>query len=288
MSSVTYGNGTTGTFGWDVDGRADQETFKTPSNTTLFSDTQTLSPAGQVNSDAEADNSGSWTNSYTYDNADRLTAATEPGHTYTYSYAASGGCGSLTTAGLNSDRTSSTDNGTATTYCYNTGDQLTSTTAPNHSGITYDTDGNTLTLGPDTFAYDERDQNLYFKTSTTKVTYTRDVDERIYETVVNAGSTYTQVSYYEYSDDSNNPSGVVNTLTNVTEQFIDLVGGVTLAASSNQTQVWSYPNLHGDDVDTTDGSGNKTGSTLNFDGSSQSRVWPAGDGDPRVRVGVFR
>jgi hypothetical protein len=80
----------------------------------------------------------------------------------------------------------------------------------------------------------------------------------------------------------------VNTLTNVTEQFIDLVGGVTLAASSNHTQVWSYPNLHGDDVVTTDGSGNKTGSTLNFDGSSQSRVWPAGDGDPRVRVGVFR
>jgi hypothetical protein len=57
----------------------------------------------------------------------------------------------------------------------------------------------------------------------------------------------------------------VNTLTNVTEQFIDLVGGVTLAASSNHTQVWSYPNLHGDDVVTTDRSGNKTGSTLNFD-----------------------
>ena len=45
-------------------------------------------------------------------------------------------------------------------YCYNSADQVTSTTAANHSGIGYDTDGNTTTVGPDTLTYDGDNRNL--------------------------------------------------------------------------------------------------------------------------------
>jgi RHS repeat-associated protein len=166
MSAVAYSNGTTATMGWDVDGRSNTENYTGPSSTNLFSDTETLSPAGQVSADAESDTSGNWTDGYTYDNADRLTAATEPGNTYGYSYTPTGGCGSLTTAGANSDRTSMVDNGATTTYCYNSGDKLTSTTTANMGGIGYDTDGNTTTLGPDTLGYNGADENTTISSST--------------------------------------------------------------------------------------------------------------------------
>ena len=55
-----------------------------------------------------------------------------PGHTLSYGFAATGGCGVTTGAVLNGNRTSSTDlpdggSPVTTTYCYDQTDQLTST-----------------------------------------------------------------------------------------------------------------------------------------------------------------
>jgi YD repeat-containing protein len=277
MSAVAYSNGTTATMGWDVDGRSNTENYTGPSSTNLFSDTETLSPAGQVSADAESDTSGNWTDGYTYDNADRLTAATEPGNTYGYSYTPTGGCGSLTTAGANSDRTSMVDNGaTTTTYCYNSGDQLTSTTTANMGGIGYDTDRNTATLRPDTLGYNGADAPVTpwtdivgpeqpgGNTLTTQTTYTRDATGRVINrTTTVDGATTSNVSY-GYPDSSATPGETHDTVTGTTTLFDQLPGGAQLTSTSG-VGTWSYPDLHGDDVVTANQAGTQTGTTTSYD-----------------------
>jgi RHS repeat-associated protein len=52
----------------------------------------------------------------------------------------------------------------------------------------------------------------------------------------------------------------------VVERTVSLPGGVLCTRrGSSTTDVWSYPNLHGDVVATTDGSGTKTGSSRGWD-----------------------
>jgi RHS repeat-associated protein len=76
------------------------------------------------------------------------------------------------------------------------------------------------------------------------------------------GSTATTVRY------SDTPSGVQFTLngtsTAVNETTLSLPGGVTESIRSS-SQVWSYPDLHGDDSVTTDGTGTRTGSIAIYD-----------------------
>jgi RHS repeat-associated protein len=111
--------------------------------------------------------------------------ASVPGHSLTYNYAASGGCGALAAAGKNTDRTSLVDNGSTTTYCYDQADRLTSSTDPRYSGTTtYDDHGNTTTLGTETLGYDSSDRHVTTTTSgsqTSTVSYLRDPLDRIVE-----------------------------------------------------------------------------------------------------------
>jgi len=101
---------------------------------------------------------------YGYDAAGWLTTATIPRHQLTYNYAATGGCGSSTAAGLNGSRASMTDakdGGTpfSSTYCYDNADRLTSSSVSNPptglnpvadglpaSELSYDSHGNTTKL----------------------------------------------------------------------------------------------------------------------------------------------
>jgi RHS repeat-associated protein len=69
------------------------------------------------------------------------------------------------------------------------------------------------------------------------------------------GSTATTVRY------SDTPSGVQFTLngtsTAVNETTLSLPGGVTVSLQGASAQVWSYPDLHGDDTVTADGTGTR-------------------------------
>lgn len=187
LNSVTYptgagntGNGTSsGPIVRDAYGAITSLEWRKPDGTTLTKNTVTRSRTGRITAeryDAETTDSAT----YTYDPVGRLTAATGPGHAYTYGYAATGGCGPNTTAGKSSNRTSVTDNGTTYTSCYDKADRLTSTTQPGYTGaIGYDTHGNTTTLAGQTLGYDLADRHLSTVAGPTTVTYQRDVTNRI-------------------------------------------------------------------------------------------------------------
>ncbi|MBV6508723.1 MAG: hypothetical protein JJLCMIEE_01789 [Acidimicrobiales bacterium] len=125
-------------------------------DTLLTSDTVTRSVAGRV-TDQSID--GTDPNpagpNFAYDGAGRLVAAHTPGHTLTYSFDQTGGCGPLTTAGANTNRTTKTDNAQPSTYCYDNADRLTATSDPQFDSFEYDSHGNTTTITANPVGYDE-------------------------------------------------------------------------------------------------------------------------------------
>ena len=189
------GNGTSSTLSRDTRGRLAGLTWKKPDGTTLTSDTVTRSSGGKVTDETVdgADPNPAGAN-FAYDGASRLTDGWAPGHHYTYSFAATGGCGSQANAGLNTNRTATTDNGgAAMTYCYDAADRLTSTSDPRYGGISYDAHGNTKTLGGQALGYDAVDRHLttgYGTTAApTTITYARDATERITARTLSAPGT---------------------------------------------------------------------------------------------------
>jgi hypothetical protein len=74
----------------------------------------------------------------------------------------------------------------------------------------------------------------------------------------------TVTTRYTYSDNSGSAWGEMDGTNGVLEQDISLPGGVSAAIAST-TQTWSYPNLHGDDIVTTNGSGARVGSAASYD-----------------------
>ncbi len=161
LAGDNYANGTTLSYGYDAEGRLYSEVFDQAGGATLFSDSQSLSQAGDVLTDAEAGPSGSLgTDTYGYDAAGRLLSADGFGQDIAYSYTPVGGCGALSGAGANSDRTAMTETNTATgvttdsTYCYGSDDQLSSYQTQVESGSwplgevtpSYDADGNTTQM----------------------------------------------------------------------------------------------------------------------------------------------
>jgi RHS repeat-associated protein len=168
LSTVDYpsgagnaGNGTRlSSLTRDASGRTNGLTWTGPGGQ-LASDSVAYSQAGrvvdQVIDGVDADPGG---RNFAYDGAGRLTAARVPGRTISYAFDATGGCGSLTTAGRNTNRTSMTDNGVVTTYCYDGADRLTSTTDGRYGGISYDSRGNTTRLGDQTLGYDGADRHV--------------------------------------------------------------------------------------------------------------------------------
>jgi large repetitive protein len=121
---------------------------------------------------------------YTFDAAGRLTTANIPQHTLTYGFASTSGCGVDTYAGMNGNRTASSDvfhtgSGDVTTnisYCYDWADRLTGTTSNSTTGnpvivgnltttgpdatLAYDTHGNTTTLADQALGYDIADNHI--------------------------------------------------------------------------------------------------------------------------------
>jgi RHS repeat-associated protein len=185
LLSVAYpsgtGNGGNGTslnpVTYDDAGKTNGLTFNQAGGALLTSDTVTPSQSGRIVTDSI---DGATANTYTYDSAGRLAAATVAGHTLGYSFPATGGCGIDPYAGLNTNRTATTDNSATTTSCYDFADQLTSSSDPGVGTPGYDTHGNTTSLGVQTLAYDATNRHQQTAvTGGTTVTYTRDATDRI-------------------------------------------------------------------------------------------------------------
>ena len=269
LSSVTYpsgtgavGNATSGTFAYDINGRAAQVTWA-GSVGVLSSDQITARDGlGRV-TDLKVDGVDPYASgvNFVYDRVGRLAAARTVGHNIIYSYANSS-CGSaaLNTAGRDTNRTQLIDNSISTSYCYDNADRLTSSSDPTVGTITYDDHGNTTAIFSETHTYDDANRHLSTTAGSTTVSYVRDALDRIVERKVNGAT----VARYGYVGSSDSPSFVLDANGNVAERTIGLPGGVnlTVRAAGN---VWSYPNLHGDTAVTATQAGTKIGTTANYD-----------------------
>jgi hypothetical protein len=220
------------------------------------------------------------TSTYGFDAAGRLVTASIPRHVLTYSYASTGGCGANAGAGKNGNRTGFSDTfdgGTPTTvaYCYDNADRLTSSTVTNApAGAGPVGGGNLTTVGPGaTLAYDTHGNT----TRLGNQTLTYDVADRHTKTVLDDGTTITYVW---------GPGGDIISRTSSTGEVIRFGSGLVLNGSNQVTQTtlslpggasmsivaaagavpahtsWSYPNLHGDVILTTDNAGARVGARV--------------------------
>jgi RHS repeat-associated protein len=270
LAAVTYpnglGNGANATalaIGRDPAGRTTHLTWTGPAGA-IAEDLVNRSQSGKVideSIDAVDPHAGA---NFGYDAAGRLRSAFVPGHSLTYVFDATNGCGPATTAGNNTNRTSVTDNTTTFHYCYDRTDRLTS--SPDDAAVgtpAYDAHANTTTLGAQTMVYDGANRHMATTAGATSVRYTRDATGRV--TSRTEGATTTRYGYTGAGDSAGFSIDATNA---VTERTFSLLGGALLTRRgglANVNDVWSYPNIHGDVMATANSVGVKQGPTLSYD-----------------------
>jgi RHS repeat-associated protein len=277
LSSVTYSNGTSlGSITHNATGAMTGFTWSFPAQASV-SDGVVRSQSGRILQDTLTDGTTAGVSTYSYDTAGRLTTAVIPGHTLSYGFGATTGC-TNNTAGKDGDRTSFTDvHGSVTTstaYCYDYADQLTTTTVTGaltganpvggtNLAPTYDAHGNTLTLADETLTYDVANQHKKNTLSDgTVLTYVRDATGRVVQRTMVPPTGPTEVERYTYG-----PGGeyaVLDGTNTFLSRTVSLPGGAAVTISASAT-VWSYSNLHGNSIVTTDNSGTRTGTVCAYD-----------------------
>lgn len=246
-------------------GRTTKMTWSQAGGALLASDEVVHTPGGRVKNEVVDGADHHAGDDFAYDAAGRLTDAWIPGHTLTYAFSGTNSCGQSSTAGRNGNRTSVVDNTTTYTYCYDSGDKLTSTNDARYFSIAYDSRYNTTTLGDEALVYDGAGNHAATIKGTSTVRYVRDALGRIVERKVNG----TTVARYSFGGAGDSPVAVLNAANTVVETTVPLVGGAVLTTRSTG-DVWSYPNVHGDVMATANPAGAKVGSTLNYDPYGQA------------------
>lgn len=232
-------------------GRESGSTYTLGNGQTL-SDQVTRYTSGDIQSGTEL----GVNKSYTYDEAGRLTGATIGSNTYSYGFGAQdASCPGMPgyDAGKDGNRTSMTVNGQTTTYCYNSGDQLTSSSDATLTNAAYDSHGNTTSLGDSThqtqFTYDSSDRNTSLASGGAQTTYTRDVQNRITSRTQTVNGTATTVDY-GFTGSGDTPDYLLDGTGTVIQKYLTLPGDVlvTIKPQSQSAGVTTYslPNLHGD------------------------------------------
>ena len=236
------------------------------------------------------------TSTYAFDAAGRLVTAAIPGHTLTYAFASSGGCGANTAAGKDGNRTGFTDahvtaGGTVTasvSYCYDGADRLSgnSVTSPPSGAnpvaggalsvsatpktLDYDAHGNTTVLANQTLSYDVSDRHMMTVSDGTVIVYKRDASGRVIERDTTPPSAPMQVLKFLYSGTGDGAWAtqaytVTRPDTVTLERTVGLPGGAMMILSSTAASTWAYPNIHGDTILVADGSGARVGVRASFD-----------------------
>jgi RHS repeat-associated protein len=292
--AIAYGNGTSlSSITYDTDTGAltgDDWSFASGAD---LSDADVLSQSGRILQDTITDGTTPYTSTYWYDAAGRLTQATVPDNTLNYSFGATSGCGTgvNNAAGADGNRTGYSDlttGGTgasptpvAVAYCYDSADRLMSDSvsgAPSgesyllanpltSSNLVYDSHGDITTLGDESLTYDETGRTTSMSTTgggAATVTYVRDATDE----VVGETTTGSSASSVEFSDAGGVQFTFNSTHTALNETDLSLPGGVTDSIQwsvSGTPQVWSYPDLHGDDTVTADSSGTRSSAVAIYD-----------------------
>ena len=213
---------------------------------------------------------------YGYDKAGRLLSAKLGTNSFNYNFSppSTGVCKQASAnlnAQKNSNRTMGTINGVTAKNCYDSADRLIYSTDQTVGYPTYDAHGNTLTLGYNpnklTFTYDLSDRNTSISQGSKKVTYARDVQNRLTERLVYTGSTLGSTARYGYTGSGDTPDFVKDASGVMVEKYIALPGNVLLTlrptvTDINQKKTYSLPNVHGDVFVTTNAIGNLTGTFM--------------------------
>jgi RHS repeat-associated protein len=230
--------------------------------------------SGRVLADFTSTKSGDSAQSlYDYDAAGRLSQASIPGHLLRYDFGNSGGCGASAAAGQNGNRTGFSDwGGTTVAYCYDNADRLTATTVGNATTalspvagtnlssegstatLAYDAHGNTTTLADQTLSYDVTDRHT--KTTLTDGTvldYLRDATGRVVQRTLHPPVGADETVRYTYGP--NGQYGVLDDTNNLLSRATSLPGGATVTITATGDGSWTYPNLHGDVMITSDDAG---------------------------------
>lgn len=276
---VTYLGGAKLIATWDNKRGTVQKNTWTFSGSTSISDSITRSVAGRIVQEKLVQGSTTFTSTYGYDTAGRLTSAKIPGHQLSYQFASTGGCGPNTAAGASGNRTGFTDIYTApgtsqpvtttTQYCYDWADRLISTAvvgAPAGAtnvadglaaaDITYDSRGNINHLADMSFDYNGADAHIGTTyTDGTSVTIVRDSSGRIVSRTIDpAGTTPQATVRYLYSGGSDIPWATVPA-SGGPIRTLSLPGGVSVDIPPSGQSTWSYPSLLGHTLTTGDGNG---------------------------------
>ncbi len=256
-----------------------------PNGQVAIADAVIRSQSGRVVANTLTDGATVYESRYVFDSAGRLIEAVIPGHTLTYAFAGTGGCGVNPGAGMNGNRTSVTDlpdGGTpvTTSYCYDHTDRLTQTeiagspagtdVSPVTAGIPdddleYDAHGNTTTFADQVLGYDVTDQHV--KTTLADgltVEYLRDVTGRIIQRTETPASGSATVVRYGFTGAGDAVSPILDAQNGVLQRVHGLPGGVTVI-KSRTGDVWSYPNIHGDVTVTADGAGTRSAGVYRYE-----------------------
>jgi RHS repeat-associated protein len=260
LSSVTYGNSTVlSSIVRDGQGRTKKLTW-TKGGATIGSDEITVfSQSGRIRTSTAMVGAASVASDFRYDGAGRLIKAIVGPTTYDYSFAASG-CASpaVGNAGLNSNRTSVSTNGSTVAYCYNAADRVISGTGL--GTVSYNSHGDTTALGGATYSWDVAGRNVAWTGAGVTTTYVRDASDRVRRRVLSGGWSEDWRPGYDGPGDAvafNKTAGGV-----LAQIVVALPGGVTHMASispvTSEPSVWSYPDLRGNTLFSTDGAGTVT------------------------------
>jgi len=290
LQSVNYPNATNGTgtlqlssIARDSLQRTTGSTFTLANNATV-QETVSLSPQkGTVTADSITYNGTTAGSTYLYDALGRLTSATVDNMSYTYAFGSQNAtCATVPGYNANANRNGNRSNYTITDsynsannsnnyYCYNSADQLATTSDVQIGTPTYDDHGNITQLAgngtPITFTYNASDQNITVTqgagSSQNKVEYVKSA----------GGSVLIKREYRNNVLDKvyRNASGVMLTCSTsnqnsctAQDRYVSLPGGVSLTLTGS-IKTYSLTNFHGDTMMTVGSNGLPTSSVFLYD-----------------------
>lgn len=265
LTAATYGNGTTGTLAYDPSGSVVTARWSGAGGAPLTSDEVARRPGGGLRDqriDGQDHHPG---DDYTYDTAGRLLEAWVPGRHISYQFAVHDGCGPLTNAGADSNRTHYLlEGGPVTCFCYDRAGRLSAADSATGS-IRYDAHDNVDGIFGEDRRYDAADRLTEIVDGATTVAYRRDAADRIVERRLNGAVT----ARYGTGFTTDGANAVV-------EALVELPGGVRLTTRA-AGNVWSYPNAQGGLAAVADQAGAKVGATTVYDPSGIVVTGPVPD-----------
>ena len=265
VSGVTYADGVSVAYTYDASNRQDSATWTGPAGT--FSNSRVYAPGGRVLQSTSVAGGKSSTFGYRYDDARRLqdvslTGDLVPAHDWSYTY------------DTNSNRLTKTLDGQTYNYVYNRADQLLSTTDPAIGSITYDSAGNAVTMGVESFTYAAGSRLSEATDGRTTVAYERTVDGSIRAKTTTVDGVSRTVRYGD--------SGVTLDGSGAPVAFRAMLPGgalITIPFGNGET-IWQYNDLGGNKFWTSTDAGVAVGTPQLYEpfGQVQTTPDPAADG----------